>query len=146
LAPRFEAKIELVSYQYSKLRLADKVITKCQSLRNVCGGIHDRLTLIEAIWTKLDVQPTIVYKIAASGQLDLTTACSQFDCSMTLQSRLFQAGAQLQIDVPGPYASSITRLIADIRSKLKYAFVKDSLDELLAELENDTDDSIRPGI
>lgn len=86
---------------------------------------------MEAHWTKLQVQLAFLSKIAEQLEDDL--ARSQFNLLQKLQGKLLQATSLIK--TLSSKESSSKRSTLDISRKWKYSIVKDSLEELVAELE-----------
>ncbi|KAG9239395.1 hypothetical protein BJ875DRAFT_189723 [Amylocarpus encephaloides] len=105
----------------ASINLANRALKTYRAFRTADEGIDEKLVLLEAHWVKLEVQLNFLKKI--SGQLEGGFAQSQFDLLQKLQGKLVQATSRIEM-----LASKGSR-------KLKYAVVRDGLDELMAELE-----------
>ena len=80
---------------------------------------------------KLELQLKLLNKI--SDQLTEEFAQSQFNLLQKLKGKLLQASSRLETS--SSEELSLKRKTSDYLRKLKHAFVKDSLDELVSELE-----------
>jgi hypothetical protein len=89
------------------------------------------MILIDALWTKVEIQLQFLSKISAHLTEDL--AQSQLNLLQKLQGKLSQSVSQLDIVSPKPTAHE--GRAADVLRKWKFTLVKSTLDELVAELE-----------
>ncbi|KAG7122788.1 hypothetical protein HYQ44_003686 [Verticillium longisporum] len=77
------------------IKLANKVITTYQSYRGADELINERLVLVQALWTKLEIQLNFLKRI--SSQLDEELAQSHLDLLEILNGKLLQAVARLNV-------------------------------------------------
>ncbi|KAI9783930.1 MAG: hypothetical protein M1839_002875 [Geoglossum umbratile] len=113
------------------IKLANKALTTYRAFRGADEGIDEKLILMEAHCTKLQLQLNFLSKI--SDQLEDDFARSQWNLLQKLQGKLLQATSQIEMLASKEW--SFMRLTPEISRKLKYSVVKGSLDELVAELE-----------
>jgi hypothetical protein len=111
--------------------LADKARKTYRAFRTADEGIEEKFVLMEAYWTKLEIQLTFLSKISDKLEDDLVR--SQFNLLQTLKGKLLQATSK--IETFSSRDSTSKRLKLEISKKLKYSIVKGGLDELVNELE-----------
>lgn len=114
-----------------KTRLASNVITTYQAYRNVEDSIDDKIVLVESLWTKVEIQLRFLDKITSHMNEEL--AKSHFNLLQKLKGKLLQTVSQLESTSLG--GTSIRQKTSDFLKKWKFAIVRSSLDELVAELE-----------
>lgn len=108
-----------------------KVKTTCQAYKRADEGINERLVLLESLWVKVETQLGVLAKI--SGHLTNELLESQLNLLQRLKGRLAQAASQLE--AVNPKSIENKGRATDVVRKWKFALVKSTLDELMAELE-----------
>ncbi|CRJ87866.1 hypothetical protein BN1723_001476 [Verticillium longisporum] len=116
------------------IKLANKVITTYQSYRGADELVNERLVLVQALWTKLEIQLNFLKKI--SSQLDEELAQSHLDLLEILNGKLLQAVARLNVSTSSPSDdSTLNQKTSEVWRKWRFSLAKKGLDELVTELE-----------
>ncbi|KAI3318435.1 hypothetical protein HD806DRAFT_512236 [Xylariaceae sp. AK1471] len=126
-----ELVLAVVGLIEGSIKLAKKIKTTLRTYQNADEGINEKVTLVEALWTKVEIQLKFLSKISEHLTEDL--AQSQLNLLQKLQGKLSQTVSQLEIVSPKNAAHKGKTI--DVRRKWKFTLVKSSLDELVAELE-----------
>ncbi|KAI0202426.1 hypothetical protein F4808DRAFT_459027 [Astrocystis sublimbata] len=113
------------------IKLIRKIKSTCQAYRSADKEINDRCVLVESVWVKIEMQLKFLSKIAEQLSDDLVQ--SQLDLLQTLKGKLAQAVSRLEVVKPSNVANAGRAV--DVLRKWKFALVKNSLDELMTELE-----------
>ena len=114
-------------------RSAKQIISTCQSYSNYDEDMKQKTVLLEAAWVKIEIQLQFLSKV--SHLLEEELARCQFRLVQILNGKLAQAVSQLQVSTIESSVNASTKLrIADRFKKWKWV-LKNSLTELVADLE-----------
>ncbi|KAI0873146.1 hypothetical protein GGS24DRAFT_464971 [Hypoxylon argillaceum] len=126
-----ELVLAVVGLIEGSIKLVRKIKTTCQTYRSADEHINERYTRVDFLWTKIETQLKFLRKISDHLTDDLVQ--SQLDLLQRLKGKLVQAVSRLEDVNPESVASKGKTI--DILRKWKFALIKSSLDELIAELE-----------
>ncbi|KAI0811652.1 hypothetical protein GGR55DRAFT_688268 [Xylaria sp. FL0064] len=112
------------------IKLVHKIKETCQTYRSAGEEINEKFVLVESLWVKVETQLGFLAKI--SGHLTDDLVQSQLDLLQRLRGKLAQAASRLEVSPSGVRDRGRA---TDILRKWKFALVKSSLNELMAELE-----------
>ncbi|KAJ8124717.1 hypothetical protein O1611_g8923 [Lasiodiplodia mahajangana] len=126
-----ELVLAIVGLIEGSIKLVRKVKATCDTYRAADEEINERYNRLESVWIKTETQLKFLRKI--SDHLTDELVESQLDLLRRLKGKLVQAVSRLE-DVSPENAASKGKAI-DMLRKWKFAIIKNSLDELIAELD-----------
>ncbi|KAI1273133.1 hypothetical protein F5Y07DRAFT_274103 [Xylaria sp. FL0933] len=113
------------------IKLVHKIKETCETYRSADEEINEKFVLVESLWVKVETQLGFLTKISSHLTDDLVQ--SQLDLLQRLRGKLAQAASRLEVVSPSGVGDR--GRATDILRKWKFALVKGSLNELMAELE-----------
>ncbi|KAI9149995.1 putative serine/threonine-protein kinase [Paramyrothecium foliicola] len=103
------------------IRASNKIFQTCKAFRRADHELEEKLIVVEATWTKVEIQLSFLKRVAA--HVDERLVESHCALLHVLYGKLAQADKQLEMPE------------SEIKRKLKYSLIKKRLDELVTELE-----------